>query len=208
MLLSGRTPLGWKQLIHSKGRFAIAVCGVAFAVLLIFMQLGFMNVLFDSTVMMHRQLNADIVLLSSTARDFANPGTLPRQRVTQALGVAGVVDAEPLYVVGRDWIKQTAREPGERGQMLILGVRPDFRAFRDPEVTAQQARLVETGGRFSIVARVATTPHFSRRSTPASDRKRNSAAGPSPWWAPSESVPRSAAKACSLSPTRPSLSSR
>ncbi len=145
MLLNGRTPLGWKQLIHSKGRFAIATSGVAFAVLLIFMQLGFMNMLFDSTVMVHRQLNADIVLLSSTARDFSNPGTFPRQRITQALGVADVVDAEPLYVVAREWIKQSAKERGERGQMLILGVHPDFKAFRDAEVSAQQRRLVETG---------------------------------------------------------------
>lgn len=145
MLLDGRTALGWKQLIHSKGRFAIATSGVAFAVLLIFMQLGFMNMLFDSTVMVHRQLNADIVLLSSTARDFANPGTFPRQRITQTLGVAEVVDAEPLYVVAREWIKQSAKERGERGQMLILGVHPEFRAFRDAEVTAQQRRLVETG---------------------------------------------------------------
>lgn len=145
MPLSGRTALGWKQLAHNKGRFAVAVSGVGFAVLLVFMQLGFMNMLFDSTVMVHRQLNADIVLLSSTARDFANPGTFPRRRLVQALGVEGVADAEPLYVANREWIKQSAKERGERGQMLVLGVRPDFRAFRDVEMTVQQALLAETG---------------------------------------------------------------
>ena len=135
-MIRGRTPLGWKQLVHSKGRLAVATAGVAFAVLLIFMQLGFMNMLFDSTVMIHRQLNADIVLVSSTARDFANPGTFPRSRLLQALGAPGVADAEAFYVTTRDWIKQSNDDRGERGQMLLMGVRPDFKAYRDREITA------------------------------------------------------------------------
>ncbi|WP_428672732.1 ABC transporter permease DevC [Reyranella sp.] len=149
MLIKGwigsRTPLGWRQLVHAKGRLAIAIAGVAFAVLLIFMQLGFMNMLFDSAVMMHRQLNADIVLLSSTSRDLANPGTFPRSRLLQATGVPGVADAEALYVTSREWIKQSENDRGERGQMLVIGVRPDFDAFRDPEISSKQRLLVETG---------------------------------------------------------------
>lgn len=144
-LIRSRTPLGWKQLIHAKGRLAIATAGVAFAVLLIFMQLGFMNMLFDSAVSIHRKLNADIVLVSSTSRDFANPGTFPRSRLMQALGVPGVADAEALYVTSREWLKQSESDRGERGQMLVIGVRPDFKAFRDPEISAQQHLLVETG---------------------------------------------------------------
>lgn len=124
---------------------AIATAGVAFAVLLIFMQLGFMNMLFESAVMIHRQLNADIVLVSSTSRDFANPGTFPRSRLLQAVGVPGVADAEALYVTPREWIKQSETNRGERAQMLMIGVRPDFAAFRDPEIAAQLPLLVETG---------------------------------------------------------------
>jgi len=144
-LIRSRTPLGWKQLIHAKGRLAIATAGVAFAVLLIFMQLGFMNMLFDSAVMIHRQLDADIVLVSSTSRDFANPGTFPRSRLLQAMGVPGVADAEALYVTSREWIKQSENDRGERGQMLVIGFGPDFKAFRDPEISARQHLLVETG---------------------------------------------------------------
>ena len=145
LLFRRRTPLGWKQLVHARGRLVVATAGVAFAVLLIFMQLGFMNMLFDSAVMIHRQLNADIVMMSSTSRDFANSGTFPRRRLLQAMGVPGVADAEALYVTSREWIKQSEADRGERGQMLMIGVRPDFRAFRDPEISAQQHLLVETG---------------------------------------------------------------
>jgi putative ABC transport system permease protein len=145
-VLEGRTPLGWLQLIHHPGRLGLAIAGVAFAVMLVFMQLGFMNMLFDSTVMLHRQLNADIVLASTKVRDMTSAGTIPRRRVIQALGVPGVADAEPLYVGMQDWIRPTDQAgAGERGQMLLLGVRPDFDAFRDPIITAQQSRLSVAG---------------------------------------------------------------
>ena len=36
-----RTPLAWLNLVHHKPRTLVAVAGVAFAVLLSFMQLGF-----------------------------------------------------------------------------------------------------------------------------------------------------------------------
>jgi hypothetical protein len=38
-----RTPLAWKNLTHDPRRLVIAVSGVAFAVILIFMELGFLN---------------------------------------------------------------------------------------------------------------------------------------------------------------------
>lgn len=145
-VFEGRTPLGWLQLIHHPGRFALAIAGVAFAVMLVFMQLGFMNMIFDSTVMLHRQLNADIVLTSTKVRDMTSAGTIPRRRLIQAMGVQGVAEAEPLYVGMQDWIRPTdLAGAGERGQMLLLGIRPDVEAFRDPAITAGQARLTIPG---------------------------------------------------------------
>jgi putative ABC transport system permease protein len=145
-VLEGRTALGWLQLIHHPGRFALAIAGVAFAVVLVFMQLGFMNMIFDTTVLLHRQLNADIVLASTKVRDMTSTGTIPRRRLIQAMGVPGVAEAEPLYAAMQDWIRPTDQVgAGERGQMLLLGVRPDFAAFRDAGVTAGQARLTIPG---------------------------------------------------------------
>ena len=41
--LLGRLPIGWLQLTHSRARFAAALAGVAFANVLVFVQLGIMN---------------------------------------------------------------------------------------------------------------------------------------------------------------------
>lgn len=56
-MLNGRTPLGFLQLTHNKTRFVVACAGVGFAVVLVFMQLGFMNMLFDATVQIHKRFN-------------------------------------------------------------------------------------------------------------------------------------------------------
>ncbi|MGE3777812.1 MAG: ABC transporter, partial [Pirellulaceae bacterium] len=61
--MKSRTPLAWHNLVHDRNRLAIAVGGVAFAVLLIFMQLGFMSALLESTVQLLRRVNGYLVLI-------------------------------------------------------------------------------------------------------------------------------------------------
>ncbi|NJL11398.1 MAG: DevC protein, partial [Calothrix sp. SM1_7_51] len=40
-----RIPLAWLNLVHEKTRFLVAIAGVSFAVLLVFMNLGFFGAL-------------------------------------------------------------------------------------------------------------------------------------------------------------------
>lgn len=133
-MLKGRTPLGWLQLNHNKTRLVVSCAGVGFAVVLVFMQLGFMNMLFDATVLLHTKLNADVVLLDVEAKDMNQTGSFSRRRLVQALGVEGVKDAEALYIGTTNWVKPSN---GESGQLLTLAVQPDFFAFNDPEVQNQ-----------------------------------------------------------------------
>jgi putative ABC transport system permease protein len=133
-----RTPLGWLQLKHDRARLLTAVAGVAFAVVLVFMQLGFMNMLFDNAVKPHRALDADVILASSSYRDLNNVGTIPRSYLLRAMGVPGVADGEALYMSRDIW-----RDPetGLKSPMLVFAVRPDFKAFKNPELSARMARL-------------------------------------------------------------------
>jgi putative ABC transport system permease protein len=61
-LLFGRLPIGWLQLSLNKGRLFAAVSGVAFANLLVFMQLGIMGAFNGSTIAPYALLNTDIIL--------------------------------------------------------------------------------------------------------------------------------------------------
>ncbi len=91
-------PLAWLQLSREKLRLLVAIAGVAFAVVLIFMQLGFRDALFESASRFHRQLNGEIVLISPQFPYLVQPRSFSRRRLYQALGFAGVNDVSSIYL--------------------------------------------------------------------------------------------------------------
>jgi putative ABC transport system permease protein len=96
--LFGRLPIGWLQLAHNKARLVAAVAGVAFANLLVFMQLGILGALNGSTVAPYTMLNADIIISSEDGNTLTDSGNVARARMFQALGVPGVASAAPLFI--------------------------------------------------------------------------------------------------------------
>lgn len=130
--LSRRTPLGWLQLSHDRGRMLVAVAGIAFADLLMFMQLGFQSALYSSNTRLHQDLQADLVLISPQARNLTYLSSIPRRRLFQAMNVPGVKTVDPLYVNLANWKNpQTQRETS----ILVLGFNPDRPAFQVPGLT-------------------------------------------------------------------------
>jgi putative ABC transport system permease protein len=93
-----QTPLAWKNLTHDRARLAVAASGVAFAVVLIFIELGFMNALLESTVQILRNLNGQLVIASSTKYALPAREQFDLRRVVQAQGVPGVKAAIPVYI--------------------------------------------------------------------------------------------------------------
>lgn len=129
--LRRRTPLGWLQLSHEKTRLIVALSGITFADILIFMQLGFQTALYDSNTLLHRSLKTDVVLISPQARELANLSTFPQRRLYQAMDTPGVKSAEPLYVSFVDWKNPQTRR---KTPILIIGQNPVQPAFNLPEV--------------------------------------------------------------------------
>jgi len=132
--LRRRTPLGWLQLSHQKSRFLVALSGIAFADLLMFMQLGFQAALYDSNTRLVRSLHTDIVLLSPQARNTQSLSTFSRRRLYQSLDVPGVKSAEALYINTVNW-----RNPQTRRKTVVqvVGVDPTQPAFDLPDVNQQ-----------------------------------------------------------------------
>lgn len=142
-MLRGRTPLGWLQLTHSKSRFAVAVAGVGFAVLLVFMQLGFMNMLFDATTVIHKQFATDLVIMSVDAEGIVpDSGDFSRRRLIQAAGVPGVKDWAEIYIGTLSWTKPS---DGTLGQIVVFGVPTDVRVFTNEALHAQMPLLRTVG---------------------------------------------------------------
>jgi putative ABC transport system permease protein len=136
-LLFGRLPIGWLQLTHSRGRFFAAVAGVAFANLLVFMQLGIMGALNSSTVAPYAMLNADIILSSEDGNTLTDGGHIPRARMFQALGVAGVADATPLFIGNLPF----TLDDGSSVSLLSFGMDIAKPHFADAPIAAVLNRL-------------------------------------------------------------------
>jgi putative ABC transport system permease protein len=133
-----RTPLGWLQLSHEKGRLLVAIAGVAFADILMLMQLGFQDALFQSAVRLHETMNADIVVLNPQTRNLMNAATFPRRRLFQALDVPGVQSADALYTSMVIWRHPITRK---ESSMLMLGFNPSRQLFDRPDMNQQLNRL-------------------------------------------------------------------
>ncbi len=124
-LLFGRLPIGWLQLSHNKGRLFAAVSGVAFANLLVFMQLGIMGALNGSTVAPYSIINTDIILSSQEGNTLTDSEHIARVWMFQALSVAGVADASPLYIGNLPF----TLDDGKSVSLLAFGMnttQPDF----------------------------------------------------------------------------------
>lgn len=135
--LFGRLPIGWLQLSHSRGRLIAAVSGVAFANLLVFMQLGIMGALSGSTLAPYSMLRADIVLSSMDGNTLTDGGHIPRARMFQALGVAGVAKATPLFIGNLPF----TLADGSTVSLLAFGLDVASPSFASPAIASALSRL-------------------------------------------------------------------
>ena len=76
--LFGRLPIGWLQLTHNRTRFAAAVAGVAFANVLVFVQLGIMNSMAVAMLRPYEFFRADIIISAADANALADGGNVTR----------------------------------------------------------------------------------------------------------------------------------
>ncbi|MBD0301716.1 MAG: FtsX-like permease family protein, partial [Tolypothrix sp. T3-bin4] len=133
-----KTPLAWRQLMKEKTRLAVAVAGITFADMLMFIQLGFESALFDAAVKPHRNLQADLVLISPQFQTLFSVKNFSRERLYQTLGYEGVQSVNPVYISTGQW-----RNPETRLERAILvwGVDPAQSPFKSAEIKQNQHHL-------------------------------------------------------------------
>jgi putative ABC transport system permease protein len=134
-----KTQLAWYNLVHNKVRTGVATAGVVFAIVLMFMQLGFLEAVKVSATVTYDVLDFDICLRSKDYLHLADARTIPRQRLIQATGVSGVERAAPFTVASSAW-----RNPqnGEQRAILCFGVVPEDPIFRDAEIQRRVRSLL------------------------------------------------------------------
>ena len=134
-------PLAWLQLKQDKLRLAIALLGVGFAVVLIFMQLGFQDALFSSSVRFHTAFEYDIAVISPRTSFIGQPRSFSRRRMYQALSHPDVATVSSNYMSLGLWKNPT--NPAESRVIYIVGINPEENSLKLPGVenALEQIRL-------------------------------------------------------------------
>ncbi|MBD2717523.1 MULTISPECIES: ABC transporter permease DevC [unclassified Synechococcus] len=137
-----RIPLAWLLLTRQPMRLAVALAGITFAGILMFMQLGFRDALFDSSVTVHKLFDTDLVLLSPRSKSSISMTGFPERRLVQAKADPDVTGITPVH-----WNLLLWRNPQTKGtrSILALGFEPGDPLFLDPAVTAMAPRLTQKG---------------------------------------------------------------
>lgn len=140
--LSQEVPLSVAQLSHQKVRLVVALSGIGFANILIFMQLGFRAILFDGVTRIHEHLQGDLFLVSSRS-EFLGDKTFSKRHLYQAAAVDGIESAHPLYYAQSNWVNPEDKKIIDVAVIAFNPVRPILDL---PEVNQQldQIRLPDT----------------------------------------------------------------
>lgn len=133
-----RTPVAWRQLMKEKTRLLVAISGIGFANMLIFVQLGFQDALYDSAVKPYTLINADLLMISPQSESLSSLQSFDRQQLYQTLGYGGVASISSLYIKLAPWKNPDTRKTRS---ILVWGVEPGVPSFQMPEVTTSAGKL-------------------------------------------------------------------
>lgn len=140
--LLGRLPIGWLQLSHSRLRLVTAVAGVAFANILVFVQLGMLGALTGTITVGYELFEADILISAADANTLSDGSPVARRHMYRALAVPGVEAAAPLYLARADW----TRPDGGVASVDVYGLPPEAARFAGPAIAPRldELRLMDT----------------------------------------------------------------
>ena len=133
-----RTSIALSNIRHRLGRTALSLGGIGIAIVLIFMQLGFLGAVEDTATVIYSKMDFDLLVRSPEYLFFAAPRQIPRSVLNEVASFEPVERVVPFHVGMAFW-----RNPAGttlRG-MVLMGINPDQPTFRDAKVTADFAKL-------------------------------------------------------------------
>jgi putative ABC transport system permease protein len=128
-----KIPLAWAQLTREKMRLVIALAGIGFADLLMFMQFGFRDALFESSISFHSKLKGDIFIINTQSTALIAMKSFPQRRLYQALSFNGVTAISPVYLGFGLWKNPDPNQRNTR-QLMVIGFDPTHPILDLPEI--------------------------------------------------------------------------
>lgn len=126
-MFGSKIPLAWLQLKREKTRLAVALAGIAFADILMFMQLGFRDSLYYSNVRFHSSLQGDIVLINPQSSALLSMKPISQRRLYRALDLQAVQSVHPIYLDYTSWKNPITGIPRN---LLVIGFNPQSNVLK------------------------------------------------------------------------------
>lgn len=188
MLGMRNPPLAWRNVAHGGRRSVAAISGAAFSLVMVLLQLGFLQAVRVTAANNFEVLDFDVLLSSTRFEQFYAPGFLPMERLRQAAEVATVESASPLYATFALWRcppnplddppSDSAPPPGalarwlagadsprplQRRQLFAMGFDLDRPPFLPPILDAIEAKKAELRAPGRVLLNALSHPDFGWR---------------------------------------------
>lgn len=156
--------LAWHNTVHNKKRSLAAVAGISFSILLMFMQVGFLDTVKRAAVLVYEDLEFDLLMVYYDYEYMNEAGRFDKGQLIQAGVIEGVARVAPLNIAVGEW-----EDPASEvvSSVMIIGLDPDPAFVRDPAV---RAGLVALEQPYSAMLDTLSNPSYGRRSVPREAR--------------------------------------
>ncbi len=133
-----RTSLAIHNLLHQPARTIVSILGIAFAVLLMFMQLGFLGSVGDTATLVYEHTPGQIVVRSREYLSVYNPRSLDAEVLNRLITLPSVTAVRPLDLTVASWQHPTS---GAYLAVAMMGVDVDSPALDLDELAEQRSLL-------------------------------------------------------------------
>ncbi len=116
-----RTPLALKNLIDRPSRTLVSATGVGFAIVLMFMQLGFLGAVGDTATNVYERTQCDLLIRSPEYFHVFDPRSLPEQLMPFVQSVAEVSEVRAIDLGITMWQNPSS---GELRVVALMGIEP------------------------------------------------------------------------------------
>ena len=131
MMLIFTLRLAWRQLTYERGKLTAAILGVMFACVLVFMQMGFRDGLYESISKLVNNFDGDLFIQHKQTEALWRSIPFERAEMMRALALPEVESVSAVYIGQAPWknpVNHTKRT------LLVLGFKPEDTLFKAPEL--------------------------------------------------------------------------
>jgi len=135
--------IGMSMLLHDKKRLLLSTSGIAFAVVIMFMQLGFFNGINDSQANIANLINADLVVIHKKRTHLNKWNRFAPIHLQQIIAMPGVKEGIPIY---KDGVGLKNPDTQEVKRIIMYAFPPQSRPFNLKGVTDETWEFLKIRG--------------------------------------------------------------